>query len=177
MPDYLLPCVCGQQTHVSIVQAGQSVRCVCGAPLQVPNLRELRELAPAEISARSAGRFHSRHAWGYRHRVAFLLLLGSLAAGALAIYLARRLPEVRVPATPQQVAQWLETSSPGETLALYHQMIQSELQPKRVVFAGEEERKLMLWGVGIALGASIGGLFLAFGVLWHGRRRKKTPAA
>jgi hypothetical protein len=44
MPDYLLPCSCGQKTRVANAQAGGQVACVCGKSLAVPTLRGLREL-------------------------------------------------------------------------------------------------------------------------------------
>mgnify|MGYP001826873688 CR=1 FL=1 len=43
---YLLPCSCGKSIHVDINQAGDTAPCECGKLLEVPSMRELRELQP-----------------------------------------------------------------------------------------------------------------------------------
>src|SRR5678815_2344165 len=50
MSHYLLPCACGQQISVSAAQAGESLRCSCGAMVEVPTMRGLRELERVETS-------------------------------------------------------------------------------------------------------------------------------
>ena len=45
--QYLLPCPCGQQIVIEPRQAGEMVRCVCGASVQVPTLLEITSLEPA----------------------------------------------------------------------------------------------------------------------------------
>lgn len=47
MPQYLLPCSCGQKVPVEPAQAGGQVACPCGQSLSVPTLRALRSLEPA----------------------------------------------------------------------------------------------------------------------------------
>jgi hypothetical protein len=58
--QYLLPCSCGQKVRVEPAQAGGQVACACGANLNVPTLRGLKqlEIAPPDEAAvrRSAGR-------------------------------------------------------------------------------------------------------------------------
>jgi hypothetical protein len=49
---YLLPCKCGHRTEVDGGQAGQRIVCACGAPLDVPTMRELRNLDPVELPTR-----------------------------------------------------------------------------------------------------------------------------
>ena len=45
---YLVPCSCGEQTAIDIGQAGQEVNCRgCGAAIEVPTMRGIRELKPA----------------------------------------------------------------------------------------------------------------------------------
>jgi len=44
---YLLPCSCGDQLTIEIGQAGQEVNCDgCGATIEVPTMRGVRELKP-----------------------------------------------------------------------------------------------------------------------------------
>lgn len=47
--QYLLPCSCGSSTSVQTAQAGEQIRCTCGAELTVPTLRALRNL-PVDTS-------------------------------------------------------------------------------------------------------------------------------
>jgi len=46
--EYYLPCDCGKRVIVSVGDAGETVRCLCGKELDVPRLRDLRELEPRE---------------------------------------------------------------------------------------------------------------------------------
>ena len=41
---YLLPCECGENIAISTSQAGQEVTCSCGAVVQVPTMKGIREL-------------------------------------------------------------------------------------------------------------------------------------
>jgi hypothetical protein len=81
MPQHLVTCSCGRKTPVELSQAGEVLRCECGATLSVPTFRQLRELpvAAAERAQVSASR-----TWGARQGaiaanliIASLLLLGA----------------------------------------------------------------------------------------------------
>ena len=161
---------------VSIVQAGQSVRCACGAPLQVPSLRALRALASTETSGSTPTRTQRARTWDDRHRVASLLCLGALCGLAISAYGALRLPVLIAPATPQQVEEWFRTCSPIEVFTLYEEL-RKGLQPTRIVIEGQVERNSMLWGIGIALTLSTLGLLAAIGVLLKGRAQRIRPVA
>jgi len=68
---YLLPCSCGREILVETSQAGQVVRCQCGAELEAPTLLHMTALKRApEPEATTAPRA-SR--WGLRQR---LVLIG-----------------------------------------------------------------------------------------------------
>lgn len=45
---YKLPCSCGQTIPVEVSQAGQTVRCSCGANVEVPAMRLIRSLPVVE---------------------------------------------------------------------------------------------------------------------------------
>lgn len=77
---YLLPCTCGREIPVEATQAGQPIRCQCGLELEVPTLRNLTRLKPAEPPAAAPRR--ARSAWGRRQRV-MLAGLAIMAIGAL----------------------------------------------------------------------------------------------
>jgi hypothetical protein len=80
MPDYLLPCPCGQKHRVGPAQAGDSVICSCGNKLAVPTLRGLRDLEPAPPIASTT----APAAWTLAHGIAFSSGL-ALAAAAIAV--------------------------------------------------------------------------------------------
>jgi uncharacterized iron-regulated membrane protein len=176
MSSYLLPCACGQRTPVSNVQAGQSVRCACGAQLQVPNLRDLRALASVETSDRGPARARRLRAWDNRHRLAFLLCLVALCGLAISVYWALRLPELVTRATPGQIEEWFQQSPPSEVFRMYDDL-QKGLRPTHVAIAGQAERNAMLWGIRFALAISALGLIAAVGVLRRGRAQRNQLAA
>jgi hypothetical protein len=84
MPDYLLPCSCGQKVGITTAQAGAQVTCICGKSLAVPTLRGIRELeiAPQETNKKSAGR------WSLVHGALFAsgLLIASIGVVFLAFF-------------------------------------------------------------------------------------------
>ncbi|MEN6458779.1 MAG: hypothetical protein ABFC63_07600 [Thermoguttaceae bacterium] len=68
--QYYVPCPCGEKIAVRVTQAGESLRCACGAEVVVPSRRELQFLnhsAPNEN--RSPRRVAS---WTGRHRRIFI---------------------------------------------------------------------------------------------------------
>jgi hypothetical protein len=62
MPQYLLPCSCGEKVRVEPGQAGGTVPCVCGQSLTVPTLRGIRALAEAPPD-QTAGRQRRGDRW------------------------------------------------------------------------------------------------------------------
>ena len=50
---YQLPCTCGRTIPVEVSQAGQTVRCSCGAGVEVPAMRLIRSLPVAEPTSPS----------------------------------------------------------------------------------------------------------------------------
>ena len=61
---------------VSTSQAGERIACVCGTTLEVPTLRRMQELAPAQQIATEAA------SWGFRQGA---LSLGLILAAFLAL--------------------------------------------------------------------------------------------
>ena len=54
MAQHLVPCECGTSIAVRTQQAGESVRCECGATLTIPDLRSLREFPEVQLDAKDA---------------------------------------------------------------------------------------------------------------------------
>jgi len=85
---YLLPCPCGQQIVVEPRQAGETIRCSCGAALMAPNLLDMRALdaVPSEPSKPSAA-----SGWGTKRALQFagtMLVVAALVL-EMVIYLNR----------------------------------------------------------------------------------------
>jgi hypothetical protein len=174
MPDYLLPCACGQQTRVTGVQAGKTVRCACGQPLVVPSMRELRTLPRAADAA--AVKSRRDIPWEDRHRVAFLLILLAFGALASAGYLALQLPTPEPQVTPQDVDEWVRTGTPDDALGMFEDL-KKGLQPEPDQSADlASSRKKLLWGVGIALAGCVLALVgAAVAVRWSAPKSVASP--
>ena len=75
---YLLPCSCGNSVPVESHQAGGSVNCTCGQSLNVPSLRDLREL-PTKASGKIV---RSKSQWGARQgTMTFCLVMAVFSGG------------------------------------------------------------------------------------------------
>ena len=81
-PRYQLPCPsCSDHLEVALPQAGEMLRCACGAEVIVPTLRELRRLEPLPQTAMAAG---SPAVWDLQCGSLFVIGMLLLAAGILA---------------------------------------------------------------------------------------------
>jgi hypothetical protein len=147
MSEYLLPCSCGRKVPVSTRHAGQTVRCACGAELEVPTLRGLRELEPAGAAAAPA-----RGTWENRQRIAFLLAVASLLAIGVAGYLAWRLPPKIEPPQPIEIDQ---NSSIGMVFMAYDDLKRGlDIAPPELNLYERQavyHRDMLSWGIRIAL--------------------------
>jgi hypothetical protein len=80
--SYLLNCECGKRTPVGPSQAGRTVRCACGATLDVPALRALRRLPVADAAAAE-----EQPAWSLRQQLwvvgAMFILTAAILGGIL----------------------------------------------------------------------------------------------
>jgi hypothetical protein len=74
-PRYLLPCACGREIPIETSQAGEVVRCECGAELEAPTLLRMSSLKRAPEPVIDATPRQSR--WGSRQR---LRLIGAIIA-------------------------------------------------------------------------------------------------
>jgi len=152
MSNYRLPCSCGQSVRVSTSQAGQTVHCTCGAPLEVPTLRGLRSLPPDDPDNGT----NRATAWENRQRLLFSLTLVSLGSLVLGGYLWMRLPAPPRASTPAEIKTAFAHGAPEEVFAVYEDLkhgLHNPAQPTAV-----EQRQLMVLAVWIALGIGLCGL-------------------
>jgi len=78
MSKYLVTCSCGNQVPVEVGQAGGRIACSCGSMVDVPPLRKLRHLPPAEVQEeRAATQWSVRHGLLTVSLIATALLLGA----------------------------------------------------------------------------------------------------
>ena len=171
MSQYLLPCDCGRRTVVSTAQAGESIQCGCGARLDVPSMRGLRSLEPADGSRDAKG----TDGWSDRHRGAFLLVLAAIAGLVAAGYLAWQLkpPPADERETPEAFESAWKTASPGQVVEVFDEL-KKGLRLAPADPSEETKRRTLLWGIGIALIGSTLALVAAGLVLKGGRRGKQS---
>ena len=84
---YLLPCSCGRELSVQPPQAGEQIRCTCGASLQVPTMLEMKQLVPVPDEAEPLGQ-RPAAAWGARQGMFFggvVVLAVSLVLGIVVV--------------------------------------------------------------------------------------------
>jgi hypothetical protein len=174
MANYLLPCRCGQSVAVSTSMAGESVRCACGAELQVPTLRGLRQLAQADKGG--IDQAPRTRGWTDRNRATFVLVVAALLSCLVAADLALRMPPeptVQVVRTGPLIG---ESTPPAHVYAVFDEL-QKGIRPRTNVITGEakeamEQRRAMTWGIRFALGVGACTLVAAVvSVLVPGRRR------
>jgi hypothetical protein len=165
MSNFRLSCGCGQSVRVSASQAGQTVRCSCGAPLEVPTLRGLRELPRADATAVAK----RRATWENRQRVIFSLTLISLAALLLGGYLWMNVPPIRRQATPEQIKDIFAAGKPDQIYDAFQELQRGLGNP--ALAAGEEQRDFMAVGIEVALGIGICGLIAAIVMALRGRKQ------
>lgn len=172
MPAYLLPCSCGQRLKVSTAQAGQPIRCACGNELTVPTLRGLRELEVDEGPTKARDR--SQRTWDNRHRAAFVLIVAALGCFLAAGYFLLQVPVLNEVASDEVVANWLDTGTPADVLAIYNDLKKGLPATEIDMEVLESIRSFFLWCASIAAAAGLAGL-IAAGLILR-RRPQKRPA-
>jgi hypothetical protein len=81
--SYLVPCPkCGTQLPVELGMSGETLRCSCGSPVEVPTLRVLRDLPRTDEVDEGPG-------WTWRHGVMVLGAMLAVFGIAMGLYLVR----------------------------------------------------------------------------------------
>jgi hypothetical protein len=171
MSNFRLTCACGQSVSVSASQAGQTVPCTCGAQLEVPTLRGLKELPLSDAPA-GAKRLA---AWENRQRAIFSLTLISLAALLLGGYLWTKLPAIRTQATPEQIKSAFAAGTAGQVYDTFEELQKGLGNP--ALAAAEDQRDVMTVGIEVALAIGICGLIAAISMTLGGRKPAAEPRA
>ncbi len=109
--SYLVPCPkCGKQLAVELGMSGETLRCECGAPVEVPKLRVLRDMPRTDEVDEGPG-------WTWRHGV---LVLGAMLAAfgiSMGLYLVRNQYDMQ----PDRAwDEWSKSSSPADDWKMWH---------------------------------------------------------
>lgn len=158
--QYYLPCSCGQKTVVSTAQAGQTLRCACGAALEAPTLRGLSQLEPAPAAPAA----EKRSSWGPRQGVMLLALaVAAVSLGAAAWFWQRSRPAVLLTA---QEAQEMERLTPVESWRAWRMLSAHGLHLGQDAAAIDQARFSGHW-VRVALGvAAVAGAAFLLCLAW-----------
>jgi len=116
---YLLPCDCGNSIAVDTAQAGTQVTCSCGASLDVPTMRGLRDLDPVR---EDHAKEEKSRGWGAGHGALLLGLILFIVGAGPALYLYATIPEPPEydPALDRQIiGRYVDSLSPAQTWGEY----------------------------------------------------------
>ena len=89
---YLLPCDCGKAVPIETSQAGEQVGCACGATLDIPTLRGIKQLAVEEPTSDAKPKAEWNALSGSMFSVGLLLAVIGVTAASYYFYQASLLP-------------------------------------------------------------------------------------
>jgi hypothetical protein len=117
MTTYLVTCQCGNKLPVEVGLAGGQVVCNCGATVNVPTLRQLRELPTSQPVATTSTE-KTRAAWDTRKGIVAAALIAASILAAIAGWSRYREPVVPALSAPAEhvkdFAAWLDTRKPAD---------------------------------------------------------------
>lgn len=175
--SHLLPCTCGRKVSIEVGQAGGTVVCECGVQLDVPTMRQIRELEPAP-SEESPSHVRTDD-WNARKGVILLgLVIAVLSAGLGAYFLTTKpkLPTYHLETAIDGLRKEIDAYSPADTWYVWKVLILknglTEI-PKMSHHVVIEVRAVRQQYVVIALVAAGCGLAISIvGLLWKPRPRR-----
>jgi hypothetical protein len=126
--SFYFSCPCGRKTAVRTTQAGQPLRCECGAEHMLPSMLEIARFEP--VASSDPPRLAAR--WTAREQLLFLgavlLAAGLVLAGAIAW----NWPPVPRPATPEQIRTKIQSQTLLETVREWGDLLRGlEARPRR----------------------------------------------
>jgi hypothetical protein len=161
---YLLPCACGERIPIEAIQAGEIVRCDCGADVEVPSMQvvtALEEAPPEPIPERGFAA-----PWDTRRARVFLGLAVCVGGLALGGYFHATRPKLT----------GIESLTPLQTWRLWQELRAGpDHRPSpEARYLVEAIRANRRW-IGIALTMAALGLALAISSLLLRRRPRRAP--
>jgi len=166
MAQYFFVGPCGRKTAIQPSQAGQVLKCACGAEHTLPTMLEIARLEPAATVAEVV----PRHAWALRERLLFLGAVTFLMGLAMAGAIGWTWPPVPSPATPDRIRSQIDSLTVVQTLHVWADLLRGlEGRPRREERFYQEEaawarRWLYVAGAIVLAGlATMGSALLANG--------------
>lgn len=108
---YLLPCPCGESRPVELCQAGKSVTCRCGAVLEVPTIREIKNNLESYEQPGETNSGGNISTWGRRESRLFIGVVLVFIGLGLFVYVQMerpRLPDINSLSPIQTWLLWQE---------------------------------------------------------------------
>jgi hypothetical protein len=177
MPEYLLPCSCGQKVRVATAQAGGVVGCTCGQSLAVPTLRGLKalEVAPSRQPGPAAAGWSATHGALFASGLVGIGLGLAIAAFCLLRYVQITSSGYAKDRTADVVTasnQNIDAMTPVQTLEVWQKEMLEEglgdVHPPIWVVA-QERINYYLWWAKFAAGLIAAGAVLGIATLFVGR--------
>ncbi|MCY2995556.1 MAG: hypothetical protein NTY19_48045 [Planctomycetota bacterium] len=125
--QYLLPCgACGEKHVIEPRQAGRKISCGCGAVLEVPSLRGIRELAHTEPTKKRRGGPTWSPARGIIFVVGMLVAVIGLLVAGYALLVWRNL-DTSEPLPEDLIAVYaaIDQRTPEEVLLLWQEEVRN----------------------------------------------------
>ncbi len=165
---YLLPCSCGRETVVEPRQAGETVLCACGLPLQIPTLLEMTSL---ETAGQEAVGEPAPAAWQTRDRVVLLGTLLTAAAVVAGIWLDFKRPHSNFEIDPYEVWRSAQRMSPSMAWTEWQRMKKTGIDLRTDT---KYSRDLLANHVGLGVAVVIG--LVGVALIAGGKLVGRTPA-
>lgn len=169
---YLLPCQCGQKVHVDKTQAGLVVKCDCGRTLDVPTLRDLRQLEQVgDQDQASASK--SSSGWGPQQGITLIGILIALVGGVWLAYQLSSMPQ-DLYVEPADIRAEVNSLSPAQLVEQYN-LLRQKLDPTElpIVKANRVYQEWHRRWTYLAAGLTVLGLALAVSA-WFALGRPAT---
>ena len=175
MVQYLLPCQCGRKIPVDTTKAGRTLKCECGAQLEVPTLGGLKKLEPVT----QAKRAHSAANWGPRQRVLLVGILICVTGLGIAGFFWHHRPlppphELRI----EQIPQYVQSLSLMQTIKLWEALergLPEELGREDQAY--QKARQAYIRRTGVALFIAAGGVLVMVIPLFIPKKRRRPIRA
>jgi len=173
---YFLPCKCGQRLTVEPRQAGEIVVCQCGQSLEVPTLRQLKQLEPLIVEDGSA-----RSVWGVGQSLILLGMVILLSGVGLAYLFVREPPQNPFGGkSPEIIHEMAQNLPPRESWRMWILLRKIGLNPRKHWAERHYLEKLaayqVLWILLVPV-FLVGAAFIVAGIVILQYRRKRRAEA
>ena len=174
--QYLFPCDCGRKLTVDTFQAGEKITCECGKEIELPSLREMRMLEPAEAEKPKQA---SRPSWGMPDKLLMtgiiLIGCGAIGAGLLWHFWPITPPEWEVDL--EVIQEYTQKMSLQESMKMWDERLGKEKWEREdhpyVIYYRVESEAFTRWLIVAAVVAGIGVVLMILSMVVPSGRRSR----